>query len=581
MSDVALRFGATDDGLTAQFRRVSRQLDDFDRQSRRVGASVADTFGKLATVVKAVSVGAVVAELLQFADQLTNTAASTGIAVEGLQRLSFIALQTSGDLGSISSAVNRMQKSLVLAGEGSREAAAALDRLGIPLAAFQNLAPDQQFEKVAQAIASISDPAERTTTAIALFGKSGAELLPVLQQTGEALGEVDAKFQAIGGPISAASVDAVDNLGDAFGTTALAAKSLGVELLALIAPPIKAGLDLLAEAVGAIRFGARGGTGDNEITNLSDEITRLQGKAAGFKNALNPQGQTVFRQLTAEIAQLQTRLDALTGTGVFGSANLEQIAVDPALIQAPQINFPAGPRQPTPEERRAAADAAARPGLDLSKDNFDVEEGLNQEHLDRLLEQTQVYGERKFAVESDWARAMADLRQQYGVQEIEFEELKSATIQEIGISLAQSGLQIATALFGQNKKVALAVAAINVAVGATEALKLPFPANLAAVAKVLAQGAQLVGSIRNTSIGGGGSFAATAGGGGAQSSTPGVENRPDPTGSQQRAVTQVIFTGPVAGEDAFLDIIKRASDRDMVVFRQGSAQAREILAGAG
>lgn len=46
MTGVVLIFGATDDGLTAQFRRVNRQLEDFDRQAKRVSAGVADTFRK-------------------------------------------------------------------------------------------------------------------------------------------------------------------------------------------------------------------------------------------------------------------------------------------------------------------------------------------------------------------------------------------------------------------------------------------------------------------------------------------------------------------------------------------------------
>ena len=40
MTDVALRFGATDDGLTAQFRKVNRQLDDFQRQANRAASAI-------------------------------------------------------------------------------------------------------------------------------------------------------------------------------------------------------------------------------------------------------------------------------------------------------------------------------------------------------------------------------------------------------------------------------------------------------------------------------------------------------------------------------------------------------------
>lgn len=72
-------------------------------------------------------------------------------------------------------------------------------------------------------------------------------------------------------------------------------------------------------------------------------------------------------------------------------------------------------------------------------------------------------------------------------------------------------LGAAASLFSGSKKIALAQAAVNVAQGITEALKLPFPANLAAAAKVAAAGAAQIGQIRSANVGSG-SVAAPASG---------------------------------------------------------------------
>jgi hypothetical protein len=72
-------------------------------------------------------------------------------------------------------------------------------------------------------------------------------------------------------------------------------------------------------------------------------------------------------------------------------------------------------------------------------------------------------------------------------------------------------------LFNKSKPLAIASALVNTWQGMTEALKLPFPKNIAAAATTLATGMNAVRNIRSTSPGGGGSASGSisAGGGGA------------------------------------------------------------------
>lgn len=77
-------------------------------------------------------------------------------------------------------------------------------------------------------------------------------------------------------------------------------------------------------------------------------------------------------------------------------------------------------------------------------------------------------------------------------------------------------------LFDNSKPIAMAQAIINTYQGITEALKLPFPKNLAAAATVAAEGFAAVKGIQSTnkSGGGGGSGGAAAAGGGGQGASP-------------------------------------------------------------
>lgn len=104
-------------------------------------------------------------------------------------------------------------------------------------------------------------------------------------------------------------------------------------------------------------------------------------------------------------------------------------------------------------------------------------------------------------------------------------------------------------LFQGSKKFAAAQALINAWTGASEALKLPFPQNIASFAKVLATGMNAVRNIKGTQpgasgSGGGGGASAAGSGGGAQQAAP-VQTMNftltnDPTGMGERFIRQIV-----------------------------------------
>ncbi|MBE0615139.1 MAG: hypothetical protein IH604_15815 [Burkholderiales bacterium] len=54
--------------------------------------------------------------------------------------------------------------------------------MGLDLAEFKTLAPADQFETIAKALEGFQDGTQKTAVAVALFGKSGAEMLPFLKE---------------------------------------------------------------------------------------------------------------------------------------------------------------------------------------------------------------------------------------------------------------------------------------------------------------------------------------------------------------------------------------------------------------
>ena len=138
------------------------------------------------------------------------------------------------------------------------------------------------------------------------------------------------------------------------------------------------------------------------------------------------------------------------------------------------------------------------------------------ERLEQLRELKLSYIEQEISDETLKQEALRNLEAQYNQQKLENDKKQAKARQQVYGTMwsALSGLASS-----ENKKVAtigkvasIAQATMSMFTGAAKALELPFPANLAAVATVLAQGAALVQQIEAVKLANGGLVRAVTGG---------------------------------------------------------------------
>jgi len=133
-----------------------------------------------------------------------------------------------------------------------------------------------------------------------------------------------------------------------------------------------------------------------------------------------------------------------------------------------------------------------------------------------------LYLEKKVLIDQEIAdeelkqEALTNLENQYNQQKLINDKNQAKARQQIYASMWSSLSSLAT---NENKKVAavgkvasIAQATMSTFTGAAKALELPFPANLAAMAAVLAQGFALVGQIQSVKLAEGGLVKAVTGG---------------------------------------------------------------------
>jgi len=126
---------------------------------------------------------------LDLGGTLSDLAASTGVAAGEMLVLQR-AFQDNG-LGAeeAGTMLNRMQRAIVEAGQGSATYAGAFNSLGLSLGQLRDLTPEQQLRTIGQAIASIKDPTESTAASMQIFGRAGGRLQTLFENFDGAVGD--------------------------------------------------------------------------------------------------------------------------------------------------------------------------------------------------------------------------------------------------------------------------------------------------------------------------------------------------------------------------------------------------------
>jgi len=153
----------------------------------KMGATAAVAAGSIGLIGGALAGAAMLKGLKSAADlggKVSDLAAQTGIAAGNITVMQR-ALEDNGVAGDkVGSIINKLQKAIYEAQDGTGAASKAFADLGISISDLMRMTPDKQFEAIQRSIAKIQDPTKRAAMAMQIFGKSGGELLTLFADTG-------------------------------------------------------------------------------------------------------------------------------------------------------------------------------------------------------------------------------------------------------------------------------------------------------------------------------------------------------------------------------------------------------------
>lgn len=157
-------------------KRAERALAKFQKQ--------AVTTGKV--VGTALAAGAIAAayafdRLVKSAADFQDLSEMTGAQADDLASLAVAAGTAGVEMEALAGNAIRLTKNLTGVDDDSKAAGAAIKALGLDLASFKALDPVAQIDALGAAFAGFADGPEKAAVAVALWGKSGAEMLKLLK----------------------------------------------------------------------------------------------------------------------------------------------------------------------------------------------------------------------------------------------------------------------------------------------------------------------------------------------------------------------------------------------------------------
>tara|TARA_R110002020_G_scaffold458265_1_gene675617 strand:- start:281 stop:1414 length:1134 start_codon:yes stop_codon:yes gene_type:complete len=226
-------------------------------------------------------------------DKLGKLSDSLEIDPNTLRGLDLAATQTGTSFELITKGIQRMVQTIGEARSGMSTGTLALKELGMTVEDFEGLNAEQQFMKMADAIAAIEDPAQKAAAANKLFGRSGKDLLNILNQGSKGMKEFIKEAERVGGPISREDIRQVEMANDAMDKMGRTFDSIFQQLAIQLAPTIEKMADglqeffTISESIGTVWRNTEGWVQKvaDAIHGITDDI-KEQKPGTFFKEAL-------------------------------------------------------------------------------------------------------------------------------------------------------------------------------------------------------------------------------------------------------------------------------------------------------
>lgn len=213
--------------IVAKLDKFEAGMRDMQSRAQAVASTIKGVFS--AAILRQFVVG--VRESLQAIDDMSDAAARLNLGVEAFQNLAYAAQSAGSSQEALTTSINKMLDNL-------ESSPSVFESLGLDAGSLQGKSSEAIFAAVAEQISKIETQSGKVAAAMNVFGKSGAELLNLMEGGARGVEEAMAKAAELGGTLTQAQVNMAKEANQAWDDMQRAIAGVANTLVVNLAPAI-------------------------------------------------------------------------------------------------------------------------------------------------------------------------------------------------------------------------------------------------------------------------------------------------------------------------------------------------------
>lgn len=261
---------------------IAKTADKAESMGSKLGNGIkkAGKWG-LAVAAGAATVGAaavgMATKMADSASTIDDMSQRTGMNAEELQKYQYAAKLSGIEAETLEKAMIKQQKAFADASTGSKSASEAYNQLGIDISSIGS--SSEAFDQVITKLADMEDKTKRDAIANDIFGKSYAQLSPLLNEGSEGIEKLKKEAEDMGFVLSEDSVKAGAKFGDTLDSLKMAGQGITNQLGAELMPYMQKLADWIVKHMPEIK---------RVIKNVFETIGKVVKTAGKIFDALLP-----------------------------------------------------------------------------------------------------------------------------------------------------------------------------------------------------------------------------------------------------------------------------------------------------
>lgn len=200
---------------------------------KKISSAAKVGLASLAAGVSVAGMTAFVKSAINAADEMSKLSQKTGVAVKDLAGLQLAYQQSGISAGALQTSMSKLAQGMAK----GNDAFAAM-QLQTRNADGSLKSTRDMLGEVADKFASYKDGAEKTALALQLFGKAGADMIPLLNGGAAGLAEFDAMAQQLGLTMDEATARSAEKFNDTLDLVSMGVSGVGTQIAAQLLPTL-------------------------------------------------------------------------------------------------------------------------------------------------------------------------------------------------------------------------------------------------------------------------------------------------------------------------------------------------------